>query len=95
MKKEILNFIEKRFPIDCNWMNGNCLWFAIILQARFPQSDIYYLPVPGHFVTKIEDKYYDWKGEIEIDVQEPLISLIDLKKKEPDWYQRLMRDCFY
>ena len=31
MKKEILNFIEKRFPIDCNWMNGNCLWFAIIL----------------------------------------------------------------
>ena len=36
-------------------------WFAVILSLRFNES-IYYLPVKNHFITKIDNMYYDING---------------------------------
>lgn len=57
----ILAFIKRRFPVDCNWTTGNCFYFAMILSTRF-HGKIFYDIIAGHFVAKIEDKYYDWNG---------------------------------
>lgn len=64
VKQEILEFICRRFKTDCNWLDGNCYYFSIILKDRFPSGSIYYDVIYGHFVFKYEDVYYDWTGEI-------------------------------
>ena len=28
---QVEEFIQRRFPVDCNWTNGNCYYFAVIL----------------------------------------------------------------
>lgn len=62
MEQEILDFIKRRFPKDSNWLDGNCYWFAFILCERFPNLQIYYEPVRGHFVAGTPSRYYDWTG---------------------------------
>lgn len=37
---KIEEFINRRFPNDCNWLSGNCYYFAIILKDRFPEGNI-------------------------------------------------------
>lgn len=88
----IIEFIKRRFSDDCNWLCGNCLWFAIILKERFPYLDIYYLPIDGHFVVGDGNVFYDWSGVI--DPEEPPIKLDDIKMTDKLWYDKLMRDCF-
>ena len=34
-EREILDFIQRRFPKDSDWTTGNCYWFAGILGNRF------------------------------------------------------------
>jgi len=89
--KEILEFIHRRFPTDCNWINGNCFWFASILKARFEYLSIYYLPIIGHFVTGALGTYFDWTGQI-FPEEAPLL-LDELCKNDEKWYWRLLRDC--
>jgi len=60
---EVVDFIEKRFSKDSDWLNGNCYYFALILKTRFPKGKIYYDTIEGHFVLRYEGKYYDWLGE--------------------------------
>ena len=57
----VLEFIKRRFPTDCNWTNGNCYYFALILSDRF-NGTIYYDVIEGHFICKIEENYYDYFG---------------------------------
>lgn len=64
MSNKVLNFIHRRFPIDCHWLDGNCYYFAIILKNRFAGT-IYYDVIDGHFVTKIGGKMYDWSGIVD------------------------------
>ena len=63
MEEEVLEFIKRRFPIDCKWTDGNCYWFAKILAERFGMQ-IYYLPIVGHFVAGFDSdgKFYDYNG---------------------------------
>lgn len=88
---EILGFIQRRFPMDCNWVNGNCFWFASILSARFPNLSIYYLPVTGHFIAGALGTYFDWTGQI-FPEETPLL-LEELCKNDDKWGWRLLRDC--
>lgn len=88
----IIEFINRRFSKDCNWLNGNCFWFALILKERFPFLKIYYLPIDGHFVVGDGNKYYDWSGEI--DLEEKPYELNEIKETDILWYEKLMRDCF-
>ena len=62
-RNEVLNFIKRRFPIDCDWTTGNCYYFAVILKARFPKGIIYYDPVDGHFLFGYKGEMYDYKGK--------------------------------
>jgi len=88
---EILGFIQRRFPMDCNWTNGNCWWFASILSARFPYLSVYYLPVEGHFIAGALNTYFDWTGQIF--PEETPILFKELEKADELWAYRLYRDC--
>ena len=88
---EVLNFIKRRFSKDCDWTNGNCFWFALILNARFKFLSIYYLPVTGHFVAGALGTYFDWTGKIE--VNEPAYLLNELCENDNEWGLRILRDC--
>lgn len=62
--QEVIDFIKRRFKSDCDWVNGNCYYFALILADRFKcrDSSIYYDLIDGHFICKIDNAFYDWNG---------------------------------
>ena len=91
MEDLVEEFIHRRFKDDCNWLNGNCYYFAAILQKRFPDSTICYLPIEGHFVTKIDKNYYDWSGKVELK-EEPQ-TLGQIFQEDELLFSRLIRDC--
>lgn len=62
MENDVLEFIQRRFKNDCNWLDGNCYYFTIILKDRFPDGKIFYDVINGHFVFKYQDELYDWNG---------------------------------
>ena len=63
MEDEVLDFISRRFDNnDCNWTEGNCYYFAIILKDRFPEGVIYYDVIEGHFLFFYKNNLYDYYG---------------------------------
>lgn len=84
-------FIKKRFNIDCNWLDGNCYYFSIILKARFPQAIILYDIINGHFVVDIDNEYYDWTGKI--DKTGIFIKWENFDNYDPIRKKRIIRDC--
>lgn len=88
---EILEFIKRRFSVDCNWLNGNCFYFTLILSFRFPQGDIYYDVINGHFVFKYDNYYYDWSGIIEPDGY--LVKWDEFDKYDSLQKKIIIRDC--
>ena len=90
MKKEILDFIHRRWSKDSDWCNGNCLWFAFILHTRFPELKIYYLPIEGHFVVGYDDLFFDWCGVCEL--KEEPIEFSKIQSIDNLWYDRLIKD---
>ena len=66
MNDEVLKFIQKRFKKDCNWMDGNCYYFSIILKERFSNGKIYYDVIDGHFVFLYQNQFYDWTGIVDL-----------------------------
>ena len=91
-QEEVLDFIRRRWKKDANWTDGNCLWFAKILCKRFPYARIYYMPIRGHFITKIDGVFYDATGIVIPD--EKVQSFAELKRTDSLLYNRLIRDCF-
>lgn len=63
MYDDVLEFIMRRFPLenDCNWMSGNCYYFAKILDERF-HGELYYDMIEGHFLFYKNKRFYDWTG---------------------------------
>ena len=61
---EIIEFTKRRFPIDCNWLNGNCYFYALACKSAFRSGKILYDVIQGHFIFLYDGKYYDWSGEI-------------------------------
>ena len=65
---EVLSFISrftkggKRTEVVDAFTDGCCYWFAQILSVRFPQAQIMYDPIIGHFVVSIGDNLYDVTG---------------------------------
>lgn len=90
IETEVLDFIDRRFPIDNFWKSGNCYFFALILQSRFNRSTIFYDVVDGHFCTRIGDSYYDWEG-----IYNPTtpIEWDKFDDYDPILKQRIIRDC--
>ena len=77
----------RRFP-NANWTGGNCYWFAVLLQKRFPFFSIYYDWQQGHFVAGINGVYFDWTGRV-FPEKEPY-EIEALRRDDPLWYSRIM-----
>lgn len=101
MQKEIIDFIEKfkfkhREELEYVFLNGNCYFFALILCERFKNAKVKLMQIENHFVTEIEGRLYDIRGDVtEICSVPDLIDFDDLEKSDPTYYKRLKRDCFY
>lgn len=46
------------------YTTGNCYQFYEILKVVFPKSEPY--ESGGHVITKIDDKFYDIRGEVDV-----------------------------
>lgn len=88
---EVVKFIRRRFKTDCDWISGNCYYFAVILKARFPQAAILYDVIDGHFFVKIGKHYYDWRGEIELPSK--CVFWDDMDIYDHFQTKRIIRDC--
>ena len=88
---EVIEFINRRFPNDCNWVSGNCFYFACILYTRFPNSEIWYDEINNHFVCKIDNIFYDWNGIY--NSEHELIKWDDYKDIDALHFNRIVRDC--
>lgn len=91
---EVLDFINRRFTIEDRCLSGNRFHFAVILQNKFG-GEIYYMPIIGHFVVKIDGNFYDWTGKLSDErlAEGRLTSWDHLRYADPLLYQRLIRDC--
>lgn len=88
-------FIQRRFGgKDCDWKAGNCYFFAVILKTRFPDGDIYYDTIDGHFVFKLDGEFYDFEGCINSfhDIN-AVIKWDDFEDYDSLWKCRIVRDC--
>ena len=94
----IEEFIKRRFQKDCDWTNGNCYFFALILHDRFADYDdgfIVYEPIAGHFMFKYDGKYYDWTGQVELTPaqKEAIVYWVEYRHMDEAHYARIVRDC--
>lgn len=89
---EVVEFIKRRFPIDCNWTSGNCYFFAVILKARFPDGKVVYDDVEGHFLFSYQGRLYDYNGEQPVG-NRSLIEWNLFDEYDHALKQRIIRDC--
>ena len=88
--QKVMEFIHRRFPKDSNWTNGNCYYFALILSDRF-HGTMYYDVIDGHFVTKIQNNYYDYCGLVNLD-KRVLIEWNKFEEYDKHQYRRIIED---
>ena len=92
---EVLQFIREFHGSEAVFLNNCCYWFAFILQARFA-AEILYMPVDGHFVSRIQGHLYDISGDVTDkyagDVVVPWARMQDY---DAAVYDRVLRDCVY
>jgi hypothetical protein len=89
--EEVLKFIS-RFP-DANWLNGNCYYFAVILQSRFPGGSIYYDTTRGHFLFKYHNVFYDWSGAVSEDRIGHIVEWATFDLYDHLQYQNILEHC--
>lgn len=90
----IEEFIHRRFPVDCDWMTGNCYFFALIIKSVF-SGRLVYDPIDGHFLCNTDGGYYDWTGRRNY-TAEYASNFLDWETyiwQEPGYCSRIMRDC--
>lgn len=85
-------FISRRFKTDCEWLTGNCYFFAVILKERFG-GDIYYDDIFGHFAAMIDGELYDWRGQHTKTPEEHWVKWDEYDKYDSLLKQRIIRDC--
>lgn len=88
---EIIEFINRRFPEDSNWLTGNCYYFSLILKDRFPEGSVFYDVINGHFIFKYKDNYYDWAGIVKSNGY--LIEWDKFDEYDSNQKQVIIRDC--
>lgn len=93
MQDEVLEFINRRFKKDCNWLDGNCYYFAMILKDRFPSGRIWYNLIYGHFLFELDDKYYDFSGLLDPSMVYNAVPWDNMEVYDKLWKERIVRDC--
>ena len=96
-RSEITQFIQRFESARDMFLHGCCYWFAHILNERFwlrHDAAILYEPVEGHFITRIDGRYYDVRGDVtELYRGFTLYALADMHRENSAMYRHLMRDC--
>ena len=87
----VIEFISRRFPIDSNWTDGNCYYFALILKDRF-NGEIFYDVIYGHFFVRIGNHYYDYNGLVDIK-ERKLVNWKNFDEYDSSQKNRIIRDC--
>lgn len=93
MTKQVLEFIQRRFSNDSNWLNGNCYYFAVILHDRFPNSTIMYDAIDGHFTVLIGETMYDWQGVVDNSGKHYYIEWDRCDEYDSGQRKRIVKDC--
>lgn len=94
MQNEVLDFINRRFKKNCNWLTGNCYYFALILKDRFPEGTIYYDVISGHFMFEYMGGFYDWTGLIDMEYFDGILIVWDtFENYDHLEKERIIRDC--
>ncbi len=92
---EFINNFKEGFDskgLEQVFTNGNCYHFALILKELF-MGIIYYNLDEGHFITRIDDKYYDITGEVK--PSDLCYRWSELSIIEPDQYRVIKNNCVY
>ena len=99
MKNEVENFINKfkylhPQEVEDVFLYGDCYYFARILASRFPQAIIKYMIIKNHFITEIDGRYWDVRGDItDILEKDEIVIWHEYKNIDPLHYNRIVRDC--
>lgn len=96
LHEKVLRFIEKFHGSEDVFLHGCCYWFARILEERFGNygASIAYEPREGHFITNINGRAYDVRGDVtHLYWGKTLYDLNQLDGWDSALYERLMRDC--
>jgi len=95
--KEILKFIEHFKGAEETFLHGCCYWFAFILKRHFQTkylTDIMYEPKEGHFIARIDDRYFDIRGDVtELYSGMMLYDMCEMYSQDFKYYCKLMREC--
>ena len=90
---EVLDFINRRFSEDCDWLTGNCYYFALILKDRFPAGEIYYDTIVGHFVFQLDNINYDWSGVVSTEGYHYYEKWNNFEEYDSLQKARIIKDC--
>ena len=89
-------FLEPSVAEDL-FLYGDCYYFAVILQERFKHIYnviIKYLEIDNHFVTEINGRLYDIRGDItDIVEKKQLMNWDDMEEYDELLYKIIIRDC--
>lgn len=91
-KNKVLEFINRRFLKDCNWVTGNCYYFSVILKDRFPEGKIFYDVIYGHFIFQYENQFYDWTGICNL-IDRKLVPWDEFEKYDHLQKERIIAYC--
>jgi hypothetical protein len=96
-REKITRFIDRFRGCEDVFLKGCCYWFAHILNYRFDRecdADIMYEPVEGHFITRIDNHFYDARGDVtELYRGKPMYDIYELRRENSKLYDKLMREC--
>lgn len=96
---KVLQFIGHFNGSEEVFLHGCCYWFAEILEQRFfvdAKAAIKYEPVEGHFMTEIDGRLYDIRGDVtDMYGDKELYDLDEMRhdRDEHRKYWKLMREC--
>ncbi len=99
IQDKVIQFIGHFNGSEDVFLHGCCYWFAEILEQRFfveSKAAIKYEPVEGHFVTEIDGKLYDVRGDVtEMYSGKVLYDLDEMRRDKNGHrqYWKLMREC--
>ena len=96
LHEKVLRFIAKFHGSEDVFLNGCCYWFARILEERFGNygASIAYEPREGHFITVINGRAYDVRGDVtHLYWGKTVYNMNELCTQDSALYERLMRDC--
>ena len=89
--EHIEEFIKLFSEAENVFLNNCCYWMAHILITRFG-GEIVYDPVGGHFLSRINNKLWDIRGDV-TSGYELVLTWETLRKQESAWAARIERDC--